>query len=160
MNFKKKTTYLSSFFLIMLLYIACDSQRVYDTFSPIADTKGWNYDQKMSFEVPIIDTTSRYNIYINLRHTTDFPYSNIWLKINTIFPSGKKIEGRVNLPLADKSGKWYGSGSGDIITIQIPIQENAQMRETGNYRFDINQDMRMNPLSNILDVGIRIEKTP
>lgn len=112
----------------------------------------------MPFEVAIADTAQRYNLYVNVRHTDNFPYSNLWMKVNTTFPSGKEIENRVNLPLADKSGKWFGAGSGDVITIQVPIQEMAQMPESGNYRFELIQDMRMNPLTDVLDVGIRVER--
>jgi gliding motility-associated lipoprotein GldH len=145
--------------LFLLLFAACDSRRIYDTFSPISNTQGWEYDQTMRFEVPISDTSKLYNIYINLRHADSFPYSNLWVKVNTTFPSGKKMESRVNLPLADKSGKWYGNGSGDVITAQIPIQENAKMPENGNYRFALTQDMRVNPLKDLLDIGIRVETT-
>lgn len=142
----------------LLCVIGCDSRRVYDTFSDVGSAQGWTYEQTMPFATDIADTATRYNIYVNVRHTDDFPYSNLWVKLYTTFPSGKRIENRINLPLADKSGKWFGEGSGDVITAQVPIQEAAKMPETGAYRFEIAQDMRQNPLTNILAVGIRIEQ--
>lgn len=118
----------------------------------------WSYDNKPTFEVAISDTVSQYNLYVNLRHTNNYPYSNMWLLIYTTLPSGNKMERRTELPLADKQGKWYGKDSGSIINQQILIQSNAIMPEAGTYRFEFEQNMRVNPLTDVLSVGLAIEK--
>jgi gliding motility-associated lipoprotein GldH len=40
----------------------------------------------------------------------------------------------------------------------VPIQENAIFPQKGVYTFAIAQDMRVNPLSAIKSIGIRVEK--
>lgn len=145
--------------LLFLVLSSCDPNRIYDTYSPIPKT-GWDYEQRLSFEAGIADTSQLYNLYVNIRHTDDYAYSNLWIKIYTTYPSGKLLENRVNLPLADKSGKWLGSGLGSVISNQVLIQANARLPEKGNYRFEIQQDMRSNPLPEVMDIGIRVEKTP
>jgi len=148
---------LLSLVLCILLSSSCDSNRVYDNNLPIPDSE-WTYANIVPFEVNITDTLSTYNVYVNIRHTNEYAYRNIWVKVYTTFPSGKQIDNLVDLPLANKAGKWHGTGSGDIISSQILIQPNAAMPDTGTYKFAIQQNMRIDSLPEILDVGLRVEK--
>lgn len=144
-------------FACFIVVLGCDENRIFEQNVEISD-KSWSYDQVFPFEAEINDTSLRYNVYINLRHTYQYANSNLWLMLYTTFPSGEKIERRVELPLASKGGKWYGHSGGSIVAHQILIQPNAIFPEVGKYQFEIEQNMRRNPLEEILDVGIRIEK--
>lgn len=151
--------------LIGLLYIliigivACNSQNVFEQYATI-ENKQWLYTQTIPFQVEITDTSSQYKIQVNIRHTNEYPYRNLWIYMYTTYPSGEKLKQRVDLPLADKKGKWYGSGIGDIINTQVLIQQHAKMPEKGTYTFELEQNMRLNPLGEIMDIGISIDKMP
>lgn len=157
--FYKKYHFFCILLLIITLYTACynSANTIFDA-APQIENNTWYYDKPLNFEVDITDTTQRYNVYINIRHAHNYPYANLWVKIATTMPTGKKMEKRIDLPLADAKGEWYGSGLGSVISQQILIQENAFFNEKGKYKFEIVQDMRMNPLPAILNAGIRIEK--
>lgn len=121
----------------------------------------WTYQYKPVFEVTVnpADTAYLYNIYVNVRHTDAYPYSNIWVLVNTQTPGDTTRQSRrVELPLADASGKWLGSGLDDIYEHRIPIQEKAILNKPGTYRFIFEQNMRQNPLPYVMNVGLRIEK--
>lgn len=120
----------------------------------------WSYDYKPTFEVKIepADTAYLYNLYVNVRHTDAYPFSNVWLLVSTQFPGDSAVERRVELPLADVSGKWLGSGLDDIYEHRIPIQERAILNKPGTYRFTFQQNMRQNPLPYMMNAGLRIEK--
>ncbi|MBK8414603.1 MAG: gliding motility lipoprotein GldH [Bacteroidetes bacterium] len=60
--------------------------------------------------------------------------------------------------LASPEGRWLGEGLGDIWDNRILFKENVQFTQPGEYRFELNQAMRINPLPGIMDAGIRIEK--
>lgn len=135
----------------------CDSRRVYEKNIDIPQYI-WNLDYKPVFDVTIEDTTQRYNIYVNVRHTTYYSNSNIWILITTQFPDGSKLEKRVNLELADKEGKWHGDCLGDICDAQVPIQQNAFFNQPGNYSFQFAQIMRTDNLPLVMSVGLRVEK--
>ncbi|OWY23384.1 hypothetical protein BVG80_08645 [Sphingobacteriales bacterium TSM_CSM] len=141
-----------------LLLHACNSGNTVFEKNAEIPKGNWTYDVKPAFEVPVTDTVSRYNVYVNLRHTNSYTYSNMWVIIYTTLPSGKKLERRTELPLSDKEGKWYGKDSGSIINQQILIQPNAIMPEAGTYRFEFEQNMRVNPLPDVLSIGLSIEK--
>jgi len=121
----------------------------------------WSYQYKPVFEVTIKpeDTAYLYNIYVNVRHQDAYPYSNIWVLVNTQLPGDSSLQPRrVELPLADAAGKWLGSGLDDIYEHRIPIQQQAILNKPGTYRFTFEQNMRQNPLPYVMNVGLRIEK--
>ena len=145
------------FGICLFAFSACDSKRVYEENIDIP-SYNWNLDFKPAFNVPIKDTSLLYNIFVNVRHTTYYPNSNLWILITTQFPDGNKLEKRVNLDLADKEGKWYGDCLGDICDAQVQIQQNAFFNQPGNYSFRFAQIMRTDNLPLVMSVGLRVEK--
>jgi gliding motility-associated lipoprotein GldH len=156
--------------LLGMLAFACKPPRM-DTFEKNRDIRHseWAADDKPVFELDLApeDTAFYYNMYVNVRHTDAYPYSNLWLLIGTQAPGDSTgTTRRVELPLADTYGKWMGSGvngmvvtnNDDIYEHRIPIQQNAILGKPGRYRFTFEQNMRQNPLPDILSVGLRIEK--
>ena len=156
LNMKEKIIYIC-LTINLLLTVACDSTKVFEQNKDIT-ASSWAYDGIVGFDVPITDTSSKYNVFVNVRHTNEYEYRNLWIYAHTHFPSGQKLKTRIDLPLADKEGKWYGKGLGEIINTQILIQPKAMMTDTGTYRFELEQNMRQNPLPNIMSVGVRVEK--
>ncbi|HRI27025.1 MAG TPA: gliding motility lipoprotein GldH [Chitinophagales bacterium] len=143
--------------LLLWLSAGCNTNMVFEKNTEIPNSL-WDYNNLLPFETEITDTTSRYHLFVNVRHTNNYAYSNLWVKIYTTLPSGKKMEQRVELPLSDKQGKWYGKDSGSIIQQQVSIQSTAIMPEVGKYGFQIEQNMRLNPLPEVLSIGLSIEK--
>lgn len=145
----------------MLLIAACEPVKM-DVYEKNLEIPGheWAYAHKPAFEVTLEprDTAYLYNISVNIRHTDAYPYSNIWVLVSTQFPGRQPTVQRVELPLADVTGKWLGSGLDDIYEHRIPIQQNAILNKPGTYRFTFEQNMRQNPLPNVMNVGLRIEK--
>lgn len=140
-----------------LLLTSCDPSKLYETNTPVKGEK-WAYDDIKSYTVEVKDTVTRYNIYINLRHSFQFDWRNVYVQVGTQLPDGKKMEKRVNLPLCEPDGKWYGSCLGDNCDVPVMIQHDARFPMPGKYTFTLRQDMRVNPLEKIKSVGLRIEK--
>jgi gliding motility-associated lipoprotein GldH len=142
---------------VLLTVSACDPNRLYEINTPVPGEK-WAYDDVKTFSVDVKDTTTRYNIYINVRHSFQFEWRNVYVQVGTQLPDGKKMEKRVNLPLCESDGKWYGSCLGDNCDLPVLIQDNAKFPQIGRYTFTIRQDMRINPLDRIKSIGLRVEK--
>ncbi len=142
--------------VLALCFASCGPDYIFEDNQQIS-TDGWSYDQKLRFEVPIEDTTSQYNVFLNLRHSNDYDYNNIWVWVYTTFPSGKQLKNRVDLPLAEVSGKWHGTGIGDIKAVELFLQERARFPEKGTYIFEIEQNMRVSPLTEVMDVGLAVD---
>lgn len=136
---------------------SCDSKRIYEQNSEIKENT-WDAAQKVKFEVNITDTVSGNNVLINIRHAGFYPYSNLFMFINTTFPNGKTTRDTIECLLADDKGKWLGKGLGDLWDSRILFKRNVRFSQSGNYIFEFEQAMRVEQLPGVMDVGLRIEK--
>jgi len=137
---------------------ACDSNRIYEKNIVIPDGK-WEVGFKPSFEFEIQDTTIFYNFYINLRNNTDYPYSNLYLFVDSYLADGSNARDTIEVMLATKEGKWLGKGIGKIKESRFFLRRNLVFPNKGKYSIDIEQAMRGDYLPGIEDIGIRIEKS-
>ena len=146
---------LFSLFLAML--VSCDQARVYDSSITIVN-QSWNKDSLVTVHFTIEDTISLHRFYINIRHNTDYPYSNIYFFMNGKFPDGNVTRDTIECLLADPKGKWTGKGSGKIRDNRILLREHLRFPASGEYTISIEQAMRDINLKGVEDIGIRLEK--
>lgn len=118
----------------------------------------WSYINKVKIPVHIDEENAKYSIFVNLRHTSDYKYANIFLLVHRLGPDGKRVTERQEFKLANPDGEWLGSGSGNLFSYQLPFKENFKFPKKGKYIFEIEQNMRDNPLKEVIDVGLRVEK--
>lgn len=124
----------------------------------------WSSGFRPTFQFRIADTAAAYQLFLLIRHTDAYPFSNIWLTMESRGPldnAFKKL--RVEVPLAAASGQWLGRGMGEIWEQRVPInslQSPAFFPHAGLYTIRLTQDMRRDPLPEVLTVGLRIEKLP
>ncbi len=145
--------------LSLLVFLAsCDTGRVYEENVSIPDGL-WNQDQAVEFKIPIEDTLSYHDLYLNIRNTGQYKYSNLFLFVNTFLPDGRRARDTVEVILAEQDGKWKGTGIGDLWDNQVLFKQSFRFPVAGEYRVQIIQAMRVNVLSDIVDAGIRIEKS-
>ena len=151
-----------SLLFFILFVCGCDHKMVYEQNKDIQD--GWRLDQIINFNIDIKDTISNMEMYINIRHTSDYPFTNIWLFINTLDPQGQYKKDTIECVLAEKSGKWKGSGLGKIKFLRTKLK-NIRFDSKGTHKFFIEQAMRhgskpkIQVLPEIINVGIRLQKT-
>lgn len=157
---KKNFKAILGFGLIFLLMAASSCVKI-DEFEKTEMIQGqkWYYKEVPSFTFSISDTTARYNVYITLRHTDQYNYNNIWLKLGVKSPADSTVYQNVNLILAEDAKGWEGSGMNDIFEVRKLISKGpVSFPRSGEYIFTIAQIMRENPLENIMNVGLRVEK--
>jgi gliding motility-associated lipoprotein GldH len=145
------------FIFSIILTSACqDMQPIVDSNTEI-DGRNWSYTEKVRIPFTIEDQEALYNIYINIRHSGGYRYSNIFLLIHIISPDGKRITERREFRLALPDGEWLGSGSGNMYSYQLPFKEKYKFRQAGKYIIELEQNMRDNPLDDVTDAGVKIE---
>lgn len=141
----------------VLLLASCDENRVFEDNTPV-DGDGWSQKQAIAFDVTVDDTLSGNNFYVNLRHGDNYPFSNLYLFMKTDFPNGKSAQDTLELVLQNPDGKWTGKGFGDVFDHQIMFKRNLRFPLKGKYRFSLMQAMQMPVLTDVKEVGLRIEK--
>lgn len=136
-----------------------DPAKVYEENKDIPG-QVWNKDHMVAFDFDITDTTQHYDIIVNLRHTTFYPNSNMWVMVYTTYPDGTEQEQRLELTMADEKGEWFGECTGDICNVQQYIQQRAYLNQTGTYKLAFEQIMRTDDLKDVLAFGLRVERSP
>jgi gliding motility-associated lipoprotein GldH len=117
----------------------------------------WKWSDKKTFEPVMKDSLQMYNININIRHTTDYPKSNLFLFVTTTAPTGASRRDTIEIKIADDRGKWEGNGFGKIKLVSREYRKAVRFLYPGKYTFVIEQGMRM-PEIPVTDVGLRIEE--
>jgi len=151
--------------LIAILFIACDSNRVFDDYKSLPNQ--WNKDSVLTFKLENIDTLKSYNLFINVRNNSDFEYSNLFLISEIQFPEGKVITDTLEYQMAEPNGEWLGTGFGDVKESKLWYKERVRFPESGEYQVSIQHAMRKNGsekglenLNGITEIGFRIENIP
>ena len=91
---------------------------------------------------------------LNIRHTVDYNFQNLFLFL------GEDTQDTVEIILANKSGKWRGSGISDIREIEYVFETQRDFTKRGEYGLSVEQAMRYGELNkieclnHILDVGL------
>ena len=151
--------------MLMLSFVSCDSNRVFDEYKSVSGE--WDKDNTVAFKVTPPDSTKAYNLYVNLRHTEDYKFSNLLLIVELNYPNGKTQRDTLEYIMANKDGTFLGAGFTDIKESKLWYKGHKEpfvFDETGEYTINIQHAMRENgsikgidKLEGITDVGFRIE---
>jgi gliding motility-associated lipoprotein GldH len=143
--------------LLLLIFAAsCDQNVVYDEY--VRTNGQWSWRDAKEFKVEMDDTLSLFNIYLQVRHTTEYPMSNLYMFVHVKGPTGEHRKDTVNMILAEPSGEWTGRGTGNLRELQLLFRKQVQFRRPGTYVFTLEQAMR-NPELPVTDLGIRVERS-
>ena len=158
-----KNWHISSVCLIILMLASCRQNQVFNSSKAI-DQKGWHKDSILSFTLPTSDTLKPHNLFINIRNTNTYPFSNLYLIAQLNHPNGKQKIDTIQYQMAKPNGEWLGTGATSIKENKLWYLENFQFTENGQYSINIQHAMRANGntegiiyLKGISDVGIQIE---
>jgi len=150
-----------SFIIILVfmagVFVSCNSNTFYNQNVEIP-TQGWDKNNAAVLSFSIDDSLSNFNFELNIRNTTNYRYSNLYIFLITEFPNGNVSRDTIECILANKQGKWLGKGWGDIKENHITLKSGLRFPLTGNYRFSIQQAMRVDTLMGIHDVGLSLVK--
>ena len=142
--------------------ISCDDTHVFDQHKTVSDS--WEKDEKIHFTLPELDSTYHYNLFINIRNTNQYKYSNLFLISEMKFPNGKIVTDTLEYEMTTPSGEWLGTGFTDLKESKLWYKENVSFVEKGTYEIILQHAMRKNgkilgisSLEGITDIGFRIE---
>ncbi|MCO5231145.1 MAG: gliding motility lipoprotein GldH [Chitinophagales bacterium] len=114
------------------------------------DNQELSYGDTLSFSYLPKDS-GVYNIYLSVRYTDQYEFSNLWLKVLT-----KDDTSRVDISLFDNAGVPYGKCTGGVCT-QTVLLEKVKLNNQDSIQYNIIQNMRKSPLGHISEVGLIIQ---
>ncbi len=147
---------------VAIIAVSCDDTGVLDEYQTVAES--WEMDEKISFTLPELDSQKPYNLFINVRNTNDYKFSNLYLIAEMRFPNGKVITDTLEYDMAAPNGEWLGTGFSDVKENKLWYKEKVNFKEEGTYTITLQHAMRKNgdvdgvtSLEGITDIGFRIE---
>lgn len=155
------------FLLIISLIslLSCDPNRVFDVYKSVPNT--WHKDSIIGFTIHPPDSLKGYHLFINLRNTNAYKYSNLFLVVDMIYPHGKIIKDTLEYRMADPTGKLLGTGYTHIKENKLWYKGHDSdfvFNEKGAYTINIQHAMRaygetngIVELEGVTDIGFRVE---
>lgn len=117
---------------------------------------GWYSNNAVAFNANIDDSLRNYDFGISIRNSVDYRYSNLYIFLTTEFPNGNITRDTIEFILADVDGSWLGKGWGSVKENDILLNSNLRFPLTGEYKFLIQQAMRVDTLTGINSIGLSI----
>ena len=155
-NCMNKSNTRKSFLIIMLFsvgfLISCNDKDIYFDNNQTLESQVWNASNDISFDFDINDSVQKFDFYLNLRTTTSYEWSNIYVFMKLEGPNNLVAFDTVAIDLADLTGKWYGKVSGSMVENHILFMKNVRFPQQGKHTITLNQGMRDTDLNEIVDV--------
>lgn len=160
-RFRKISLYFLAAYCSQLVTVSCTTVDLYEKSVTIPG-HSWKTSYRPSFTFTIKDTGSAYQLFLIFRHTDKYNFNNVYINLYTKQPGQDSTQSaRFDLQLATNEKGWLANGMDDIYEHRIaltPAGQNFYFKKAGDYTFNIEQIMREDPLNNVLNVGLRIEK--
>lgn len=154
----KRTEALLCLLLAMLALTgsSCTKRTVYSQYQTI-DRMEWNKEQEFYFTFMIEDARPSYDIMVEVRHSSRYPYQNLWLFYSEEPPVGDIRRDTMECVLADEFGQWLGDGIA-LLHPQFPVHAGYRFPMAGQYTYSFRQGMRNDTLVGIQAIALRVEK--
>ncbi|OCB75412.1 gliding motility lipoprotein GldH [Flavobacterium crassostreae] len=146
--------------LMAVLFFSCDKKRVFDQYQSVGSA--WHKDSVLSFNLPELDSTKRYHLFITIRNNNNYPFNNLFLIASLEKPNGYTKVDTLEYQMAAADGSLLGNGFTDIKESKLVYKNNVRFR--GKYKVNIQQAVRetgkipgVTALEGVTEVGLRIE---
>ena len=153
--------YSALLFLVVILFSSCDKKRIFDEYKSVGSA--WHKDSIVTFNLPELDSTKQYNLFVNLRANSDYQFNNLFLIVALELPNGFTKVDTLEYQMAEPDGTLLGNGFSDLKESKLFYKENVRFKS--KYKVYIKQAVRENgkvpgvkALNGITEVGFRIEK--
>jgi len=153
--------------IFCFLITSCDSKAVFDVYKSVPNQ--WHKDSVISYTLKAPDTLNNYDLYVQLRNTNDYKFSNLFLIVELNYPNGKVVKDTLEYKMAAPNGELLGTGFSDLKENKLwfrGFKKPFKFNEEGDYTVNIQHAMRNNGdvngienLEGITDIGFRVEQT-
>ncbi|MBK9042384.1 MAG: gliding motility lipoprotein GldH [Saprospiraceae bacterium] len=144
-------------YLIVLYSLTLFSCGPKTIFEKKTDVDGfWTYQKTLSFSFDITDTIPAHDILLDVEHSKDFFYQNIYTKVTTVFPDQKKVDHIISLNLTTQNNRWVGDCSAQKCKAELVLSENIYFNQTGNYTIALEQYGRKDTLAGIESMSLKV----
>ena len=145
-------------FFSLLLLVCCNTKT--ESSYNVFEEDSWHADSIITLNHDVVDSITKHNLYLKIRHTTDFKYQNIFL-----FVCFQEKRDTIEVTLSEKNGKWLGRGFGDIKEVEYCFAKEITFNSKKTSIVTVEQAMRygdlpaITNLKGIIALAINIKKS-
>lgn len=142
--------------------IGCNSNDFFNEYQSLPD--GWKKKEVVTFDFESLDTVAKHTAFLNLRTTSDYPYSNLFVIVKLFPPEGVATVDTLQYEMANADGSMLGTGFTDIKEHKLIWRENVQFKKQGVYKVVVEHAVRkLNEvngdavLNGITEIGLQVQ---
>lgn len=116
--------------------------------------EGWVYGDTVTLPLRVDSLYAGRNghMELGLRHTGDYPYSNLWMEVRVRDCRGVEVIDTVAIELCDIYGHWHGHGIGNSFQISAALPSTVCLDTLSSVK--VRHIMRVDTLHGVSQVGI------
>lgn len=137
----------------MLLYSCGPSPLFEKTFE--IDNQIWSYEDGKLFSFEAIDTINTYDLILDLVHSENYSFENLYIQLLTRFPDLENVTDEISIPLIKDDGHWVGKGSADK-RVRVYLQQSLRFQQLGEHTILLKQHSREEQLKGVSSLRLAI----
>jgi gliding motility-associated lipoprotein GldH len=140
----------------ILILSSCDSRRIlYQERLSFGEEMVWKKSDTKTFTIEVKENKHPFELVLELRYITAYPYDKLLLHIFETDPSGKKIRKDVDVQIRESNGEFIGDKGLDIIDLEFILDGNKAYPSFGTYTYEISQVMpEVETLPGVMEIGL------
>lgn len=117
----------------------------------------WSSTDTLQWHIPELDSVSRYDMILDVRHDDSYPYQNLGMEIT--WTKGDTLISRdtLDMKLTKPEGNWKGDGWGSLYEVTDFYKE-FHLPYGGNYTLYMRPCMNVRNLKGIYSIGFELRK--
>ncbi|GAA5221813.1 gliding motility lipoprotein GldH [Membranihabitans marinus] len=153
----KHRLYIAGIALIMSL-CSCNQDIIADHTWELSPDH-WHHSHVLEDSWNLTDSSKYYRLYLNLDHSNEFAYQNLYLKLQLESPQSQIIDETTSIQLMDvRTTQWIGEQKGsELIHLKTTIRDSLLLKDDGQYHIVIGQYSRDSLLQGIDRIGFELE---
>ncbi len=140
---------------IVLIFSGCKKNNEIVSYHKF-NNRTWNRFEKIGFNIPVLNTNRRYDVYFFANYTKDYEFDNLKFNMIMTTPSGEERIKEYKLMLKNETGGFIGNCSQDSCTESIVLKKRLQIEKKGMLHIEIETLVPRLQVNNLLGIGIRL----
>ena len=141
--------------IFSILLFSCADKTIY-SHSVIFENGIWKNQDPAIFNFSIDENSEKYNIFLDIDHSSDYSFENLYLRIKTQFPDKTTALDTLSIEMIDNKGGWIGDCGNDNCDLTVFLQEKTMFKSAGDHQISIEQFTRQNDLTGISSLAFRV----
>ena len=144
--------------MLLAAITGCNENRIYSKHDTSFPKFRWEKSNKIEFTPEITDANPDYQIYVALRHVHGFQFPSLTVNVEYISPSGKSEKKDYSIKVVGADGEYLSDCAVDLCDLETLVEDKFKFKETGKYKIIVEHSMKQDPLPNVMEVGLIVDK--